>query len=230
MRARSAARSPTSTAWCLVSIADLIRYRRRTRCWCSGWRPPRCPRSYGDFAASYRLHQPSTTSSTSRWSSGRPPRRPRRARPGALRVPHRRRLGSLRCDCGPQLQAALRQVSRGRARGRPLHASHEGRGIGLAKLIAAYALQDGGTTRSRRTWRSACPPTPATTARARRSWPTSASPTMRLMTNNPARSWRRWRATAWRSSSGPPGDRAEPAQPRLPGDQARADGSSDQPG
>ena len=52
-------------------------------------------------------------------------------------------LGSLRCDCGPQLDAALARVAveggvvvylRG----------HEGRGIGLAAKVAAYALQDAG--------------------------------------------------------------------------------------
>jgi len=52
-------------------------------------------------------------------------------------------LGSLRCDCGPQLDAALARIAieggvvvylRG----------HEGRGIGLAAKVAAYALQDAG--------------------------------------------------------------------------------------
>ena len=52
-------------------------------------------------------------------------------------------LGSLRCDCGPQLDAALARIAveggvvvylRG----------HEGRGIGLAAKVAAYSLQDAG--------------------------------------------------------------------------------------
>ncbi|MFD6446872.1 GTP cyclohydrolase II [Promicromonospora sp. NPDC060204] len=52
-------------------------------------------------------------------------------------------LGSLRCDCGPQLEASLRAVA---AEGGAVVylRGHEGRGIGLAAKIQAYALQDAG--------------------------------------------------------------------------------------
>jgi 3,4-dihydroxy 2-butanone 4-phosphate synthase/GTP cyclohydrolase II len=54
-------------------------------------------------------------------------------------------LGSLRCDCGPQLQAALSAVAV-EGRGVVLYMrGHEGRGIGLAHKLQAYQLQDGGT-------------------------------------------------------------------------------------
>ena len=132
-------------------------------------------------------------------------------------------FGSLRCDCGPQLDAALAAVA-AEGRGVVLYMrGHEGRGIGLLHKLQAYQLQDAGATPSTPTSRSGCPPTPATTAPARRSSATSAcgpcgcSPTTRP--SGPG--WRAGACGCWAGCGCRCGPSGEPA---LPDHQARPHG------
>ena len=127
----------------MISIEDLVRYRRRHERHVERVAETRLPTAHGDFTAyGYRI----TIDDSEHVAlvhgdiSGDEP---------VLTRVHSECLtgdifGSHRCDCGPQLQEAMaRIVAEGRGVVVYLR-GHEGRGIGLVAKLQAYQLQDGG--------------------------------------------------------------------------------------
>ncbi len=126
----------------MLSIADLIQYRRRRERLIDFVEEVEMPTAYGHFKLRLYTSSPDGMDHLALIkgdvTAGEPP---------LVRV-HSECLtgdvfGSARCDCGSQLHAAMRMVER-EGRGVILYMRQEGRGIGLANKLHAYKLQEKG--------------------------------------------------------------------------------------
>jgi 3,4-dihydroxy 2-butanone 4-phosphate synthase/GTP cyclohydrolase II len=127
----------------LISIADLIEYRRRHERMVQRAVETRLPNAHGEWRALGYLNSVDGTEHVALvfgdLTDGE--RVLARVHSECLTGDV---LGSLRCDCGEQLEAAMAAVAAA-GRGVVLYLrGHEGRGIGLLSKLRAYQLQDGG--------------------------------------------------------------------------------------
>ena len=133
-------------------------------------------------------------------------------------------FGSLKCDCGPQLREALRIIG-GNGGGVLLYLRQEGRGIGLANKLRAYALQDRGLDTVDANRRLGFIDDARDYGHAAAMLRALGINEVRLLTNNPGK-------LAGLEAAGIQGigtcrspDAGEPSQRRLSRDQARAERS-----
>ena len=128
----------------LISIAQLIEYRRRSERMVRRVVETRLPNAHGDWRAlGYQNSMDGTEHVALIYGDlGDGERVLVRVHSECLTGDV---LGSLRCDCGAQLNAAMAAVA-AEGRGIVLYLrGHEGRGIGLLSKLQAYHLQDGGS-------------------------------------------------------------------------------------
>jgi len=127
----------------MISIADLVRYRHHREKLVERVAEARIPTQYGEFTA-YGFKSLLDGEEHLAFVVGDV-----HTKDSVLVRVHSECLtgdvfGSLRCDCGPQLDAAIRRIGEEGVGAIVYLRGHEGRGIGLTHKLRAYHLQDNG--------------------------------------------------------------------------------------
>jgi 3,4-dihydroxy 2-butanone 4-phosphate synthase/GTP cyclohydrolase II len=170
----------------LITIADLIRYRRQKERLVRRTAEARLPTEYGEFRCiAYQNVLDGETHLA--FVMGEPA-----GEENVLVRVHSECLtgdvfGSRRCDCGAQLHAALRNIAEHGIGVVVYLRGHEGRGIGIAHKLQAYELQDGGLDTVDANVELGLPVDSREYGIGAQILVDLGVTTMRLMTNNPAK-------------------------------------------
>ena len=208
----------------LISIADLVRYRRQSEKLVKRVAEARIPTDYGDFTC-YVYESLLDGEEHLALVRGAP-----QGADNVLVRVHSECLtgdvfGSLRCDCGPQLDDAIRRIAEEDLGVVVYLRGHEGRGVGLTHKLRAYTLQEQGHDTVDANLQLGLPVDSREYGIGAQILVDLGITTMRLLTNNPAKIGGLEGYGLEIVERVPLRDRVEPAQRGVPAHQGRADGS-----